>query len=314
MMPETRNPFASARILGRQVDQSAYRQDVSLRGTPGYVMSRSELTEFMHCPARWKAGYVRKDTDATDWGTLMDALLLDRNNFDNRFAVAPAMYPCEPTKRDPRTEKPWNNNATFCDEWCKAREAEGKTVLSAALYNDAQSAIGRLLSDPDIDMIIAQSDKQVHVLAEYHDRDTDIKIPVQALIDIVPPKDDQDFGKSLMDFKTCSSAFPFVCERAVFERNYHVQSALYLDAYTLATGEDRCDFRHILQESFFPWQPGKRFMSVEFLALGRLKVVAALRFYCACLADHWPNYERTDGKLNFNGFEICEPLPYMIGQ
>jgi hypothetical protein len=84
MMPETRNPFASARILGRQVDQSAYRQDVSLRGTPGYVMSRSELTEFMHCPARWKAGYVRKDTDATDWGTLMDALLLDRNNFDNR--------------------------------------------------------------------------------------------------------------------------------------------------------------------------------------------------------------------------------------
>jgi hypothetical protein len=309
---ETPNPFVSAKVIGSQVRPADYHTQVGQRGAKDYIMSRGELVEFLHCPARWRAGYSKKDTEASEWGTLMDALLLDRNNFDDIFAVQPAMYPCEPTKRDPRTEKPWNNNATFCDEWKTEREAAGKIVISKREKDEALAAVGVLLADQDIDELIATSEKQVHIVGLYEDKATRLKIPVKALLDIVPPVESV-FGKALADFKTCFSAAPFVWPRAVFEHNYHTQAALYSDLYTKATGEDRTDWLHLMQESYFPWQVGKRFLSSEFVELGRLKYTGALARYAQCLAtDEWPGYEGNPNKMNFNGFEICDVEAWML--
>lgn len=315
---ETKNPFAEAKVIGRNVSPADYFATDWKRGEPGYVMSRGELMEFNHCPSRWLAGYQRKDTDATEWGSLMDALLFGQ--FQGQFAVEPSVYPVEPTKKDPRTEKKWNNNATFCREWTEEREAEGRTIVSHKDMGMAKDAI-KVLREERIDgqfeyigNLIASSDTQVHVTAEYHDEVTGLVIPVKCLLDLVPPAD-SDFGKTLLDFKTCFTAATFAWPRAVFDHHYAEQAALYMDCYTAATGEDRNTWLHLLQESYAPWQVGKRFLSAEFIEIGRVKYVAALERYAACLqAGVWPSYEGGTNKINWNGFEIVEPEPFMYAR
>lgn len=317
MMPDTKNPFATARIVGKNVDPASYHAQKVERGHKDYVMSRSELCEFMHCPARWRAGYQRKDTDATEFGTLMDALLLDNDNFEKRFAVEPATYPAENGK-----EKKWTYQATYCKEWRAERESEGKLTVSVRDHAEAQRALSILLSEPDIAALIEQSDKQVHVTGEYHDRDTGITVPVQALLDIVPHAGGE-FGNFIVDFKTANSAFPMVWQRHVFDYNYHVQAALFLDLYTLAAVKDPIErdgwsFLHLIQESYHPFQVGKRLLSAELIELGRLKYIAALRFYCACLhANVWPGYDNPEQQrlsvvIAGSSWTIVEPLPFMI--
>jgi hypothetical protein len=305
---ETANPFKTARVVSKQTSPADYRVQKGKRGDKDYVMSRSEICEFDNCPSRWLAGYKSEGSASSEWGDLIDGMaLLTVSQFDDLFAIAPLMYPCEPTKKDPRTEKPWNRNATFCGDW--EERQDGKTVVTQKAYVEAAEAHGSLMRDTIADALLATSEKQVYVLAEYHDRDTKLTVPVKALIDLVPPVESA-FGKCLMDFKTARSAGRRAWRMAVFEYNYHVQAALYLDAYTLATGEDRCEFRHLIQENVFPWQPGKRILSAEYLELGRLKYTQALRRYCQCLdTGEWPGYERGQ---QFDGFEMCEPEPYML--
>jgi len=312
---ETGNPFARAKVIGRGIDPAVYHRTSGKRGDKDFVMSRSELMEFHHCPSRWLKGFVGKDSSATEWGTLLDCLLLDSTNFANRFAVAPASYPAEGKRKgDPPVIKPWNWNATYCQEW-RETLTEGMTVVKSADYEEANAALRVLLDDPTVKELVQTSDAQVSVLAEYEDDDTGLVIPVKALIDLVPDVNCERFGKTLMDFKTANSAAPGPWQNAVHEYGYHVQAALYLDAYTAATGEDRTDWFFIIQENYVPWELGKRFLSSEFVTLGRMRYMDALARYAKCLAtNQWPSYDTDPMGLSFHGFNICEPPAWAINR
>lgn len=313
MMPELKNPFRSARIVGSQIPAAEYQKQSAERGHPEFVMSRGELCEFMHCPSRWLAGFQRKDSSATDFGTLMDVLVLDNHRFTSLYAVTPATYPCEPTKKDPRTEKPWRFGATYTDEWRAEQEDAGKAVIKYEELKEAEAAMNVLLEDRAIAELIKWSRKQVMVTGEYEDHDTGIIVPVKGLIDLVPDAKHPQYGKVLADFKTCASANPFAWTKAVFDHNYHMQASLYMDLYVKATGEDRSDWRHILQENYAPWQPAKRLLSVEFIELGRMKYTEALRRYCQCLKENiWPDYET--GRNVIDGWTLTEAQAWMVGR
>jgi hypothetical protein len=150
------------------------------------------------------------------------------------------------------------------------------------------------------------------VIGEYHDEETGIMVPLKSLIDIVPSAS-SDNAKALADLKTCVSASPPAWTKAVSDHDYDAQSALYLDLFNAATGQERVEFLHVLQESYAPWQPGKRMLSAEFIELGRVKYLDALKRYCQCLAaNSWPGYET--GKMVLNGWQLTEPLAYMVGK
>ena len=121
------------------------------------------------------------------------------------------------------------------------------------------------------------------VVGEYADKETGLTVPLKGMIDL-EPRVNSTFHDSLADLKTCNSASPFPWARAVFEHGYHIQAAMYLDLYNSATGQDRTTFLHVLQESYAPWEVGKRLLSQEFLELGRLTYLTALQRYCQCLA------------------------------
>lgn len=311
-MTETRNTFSNARVIGKNVAPELYHQHALDRGNPAYVMSRSALMEFDRCPSRWLAGYESKDTDATDWGTLIDCLALDTERFHARVAVTPATYPADGKRKDdPPVEKPWTRQANYCKDW-EAQHA-GKLIIKPAEYQEARDAVKRLLDDAQINALLKCSQTQVLVTAEYQDAATNLVIPVKILVDALP-KADSDYGKGLADLKTCTSAAPGPWTRAVFDRGYHVQAAMYLDVYNAATGEERTDFYHILQENYAPWQTGKRIVSSEFLELGRLKYRTALTRYAACLAaKRWPDFD-SEALRQWNGWAFTEPEIWMVNK
>ena len=301
----------NANILGKQVDPEEYhaRNRCIKRGEVNYIMSRGELVEFAKCPHRWKSGYKdgQESNESLEWGSLIDTLLLDRERFEQKYAVAPMTYIAESGK-DKGKEKPWNWNAKVCQRWKDSQN--GKQIIKVGRRTDAQLAILEFTCNHDIVEIISSSDKQVMVSGGYEDDETGITIPICALIDIVPQL--TRYSDSLMDLKTSNSADSRSWPSSVFRYGYHVQSAFYLDLYNAATGENRANFRHIIQESFPPYEIGKRILAKEFIDLGREKYLSALKQYCQCIkSNHWPTYEEMED-YHIDGWGIVDPEAWMI--
>lgn len=295
--------FQNARIISDGTDPAVYLATGGRRGEPDYVMSRGDLVQFAACPHKWVCGYEDPGSKSTEWGSLIDALLLDPVNAGNRIAIYPETYPAE-GKKGETIEKPWSNNATFAKEWKKSHG--DKLFLKQEEADEAQLAVGLIRADMDLVPLIDTGRKQVFVMGEYHDAAMDIVVPVKGLIDLVPEV--HPFSKSLVDFKTCVSASERDWREAVYYRGYHVQASLYLDLWNAATGEDRTDFRHILQENHPPYEVAKRILSAEYLDLGRQKYRSALARYAECLkSGEWPSYDDAIRTPEIHGFRIVEP-------
>ena len=310
------NPLTNGKIVATNYDSRLYvkQADGIKRGHPGYVMSRSQLVEFATCPSRWVRGYGENDegTDSTEWGSLVDCLLFEPSRFDERFAIEPISYEAvtEATKTKPSTTavKPWNNNATACKEW-KAQQGD-RIIIKRRDLIEAEVAIRRLKEDEIVSPIFSSSDFQVYVTAEYHDSKTGIVVPVKALIDLVP----QSSGhcRALIDYKTARDASPSNWDRVVFDRGYHVQAALFLDAYNAATNEGRDTFRHIAQENFAPYEVSRPEIEPGFLSAGRAVYLEALKLYAECLSTgHWHGYDDLS-RTNVNGWSIVSPKAHMV--
>lgn len=317
--PQAANPFASAKVIGANIPVADYLRQDAKRGDPAYIMSRGELMEFLHCPSRWLKGIQSDETKSTEWGDLIDCLLLsDCATFDKRYAIAPADYPASKMVKGERVltgeRKPWNRNATYCDEWEAANEAQGKTVIRQVEHDRAQTACERLRADEGINEIISDSQKQVLVIGEYRDADTGLVIPCKALLDIVP-NPPGSFCNILADLKTCRSAHPMDWRRVVYEMDYHTQGALHMDLFNKANEQapvQRDTFRHILSENFPPYETASPDLSDDFIIMGRKKYVGALKLYAQCLKEnHWPTYnELTPRQLR--GQAVTEPEEFMI--
>jgi hypothetical protein len=278
----------NAKLIAKDYDAELYHKQEHPRGNPNLVMSRSQLAVFAQCPSRWLEGFSREDSDATDWGSLIDCLVLTPQMFDDKFAAKPATYEDQKSGET----KPWNGNATVCKQW--AAEQEGKKLVSAEDFEQAKIAVARLWKDEAIKDFIDSSDKQVYCTAEWHDPGTGLVIPVKTLIDLAPRKGQSRFDDCLGDFKTARDAAVKEWAKKVNGFGYHIQAALELDIYNLATGEKRSDFRHVIQENIAPYQPAKRIIDLEFIQSGRDAYKAALAWYSHCLhTGEWPDYDGT---------------------
>lgn len=295
-LPELRNPIVSSKIVGENVDYAEYSNQVVARGHPSFVMSRSELVEFNHCPIRWLNGFVNKDSDATGWGTLIDCLVLTPDKTQDLIAVCPSTY-----RNEKGEEKPWTFQANVCKEWKKKQN--GKLIVKYEDWQEAQYA-AKLIKD-EFAMPLAGAKRQVWCEGLYRDKLTELDVTVRCLIDLVPLD-----GHSLLDLKTCSNAAQRAWRKVCYEYGYHLQAAMELDLWNKAMGDERDTFRHILQENYRPYQMARKTLDLEFISLGRLTYLDALRRYCRCLKTHdWPGYDEKD---NLDGWQQIGPDPYMI--
>lgn len=299
--------WINSKIIGENQKRGEYGQ---ARGDKSFVMSRSQLVEFAKNPEKWLAGALVEDdsTKQMDFGSALDCLLTMPDSFEATFAVCPAVYPCEPTKKDPRAEKPWNKNANYCDDWELKQIDAGKTVLSANMLSEVKIAFAAIQSKHAIRTMFECSAKQVLMTADWQDDDSGLIVPFSALVDLVPHLSSTTWGKSLADLKTARNGNPATWPRTVDDSGYDVQAALYLDIYCAATGEDRTDFVHIIQENTFPFHvvTPPPLLSSEFLDWGRSKYKSALRLYCQCLSTGvWPSYEQQG--IAYGSTQIISP-------
>lgn len=307
---EQRQFLTNARII----ETDDYFANFVKRGDPAFVMSRTELMQFVRCPERWLAGYKRPGGKECDFGSLVDCLTLTPKEFDEHYAVTPETYPATPAKKgDPIKMKPWTRQANYCAEWEEMVVAEGREIVKPDKLLEAKAAVNAIMGKPTLNEFIRNSATQVHLTAEFHHPESKLTIPVKMLLDLVPAVDHPRFGKFLADLKTCTDASLHSWRRSVFHENYDAQAAFYFDGYKAATGEDRTDFCHILVESYPPYQTARRYLTSEFMEIGRAKYLRALRLYCACLeTGTWPDYDLIEGVRSFDGWLETAPEDWML--
>jgi hypothetical protein len=310
--------FVDGQIIGNNVKTEDYlRQDPEHpRGHPEFVISRSELMLFMSNPSRWIRGYTFKDTDATEWGSLIDCLLTSPDTFKKRFALTPET--CTATKTMKIVKEgnaqagdpvPWSPTAAECKDWKEDQISRGLQVVSRDDWKCANDAIATLGKDAWIDSMLREASYQVMAIATYVDKDTGIKVPLKCLIDIVPSMKGQ-FANGLTDFKTARTAAPSDWDKACRKQHYDVQAVMSLDIWEACKPKERWVWYHVIQENEFPWQPARRYMTDTMMAMGRIDMWQALKRYCQCLKEStWPSWDDA-GPGVVNGFGPITANPY----
>lgn len=304
------NIFTNARIVRVGADPGEYSYELEERGSPTFTMRAHVLTEIRRNPRRWALGYVSPESKAKEYGEMLDCLALTPHQWPSRFCVLPEDAPRRPSERQRNAKKPSEDTIAACKWWDQWNANHvGCAVVDNETNGAVHAALKRLQGDERICGFIRSGKAQVWVEATYNDRETGIAVPVKGLIDVVPDCEHPIYGKCLGDLKTTKSAEPRRFARDAFAYGYHVAAALYLDLYTAATGEDRTDFVHIVQESFPPYEPRMPLMASSFVNLGRLIYQDTLALYCRCLkSNNWPSYDQ-DGR-----WPITEPESWMLDQ
>lgn len=251
-----------------------------------FILSKSMLWQFMPDPQEWRNAPSKKRTAAMDFGDLVDCLALTPEEFPNQFVISPATYPCTPTKKDLRTEKPWNKNATYCQEW--EAERGDRNIITAAAYAEASEAVSRFAEKTRtlMDGALTQVEVRTALPHSIHQSAKSYTPQAKCLIDIVPATN----MRALADLKTTADLTPHGIERTIYKYGYHVQAAMYLDLYNLATGENRDTFYLIFVKSSAPYTTAIRPLSPSALAEGRRWYYAAVRQWTRCInTGVWPS-------------------------
>ena len=300
--------FQNCIIKAINVNSKEYHQPED-RGLVSFPMSSSALRAFDMCPARWLRGYNPPDSEAKDFGNLLDCALLTPDQMELRYAVQPLKYTVSKEGFPGFEEKKWNNNATVCREWTQKQRGQSREVISTKDEVAVVDACQSIRKDEVAAAFIDASDKQVWIAGEWLDEKTKLVIPVKCLIDLVP-RVDSEYRKCVGDLKTTRNAKPEPWSRWCYTAGYFIQAAWNLDMLVAATGEDRVDFCFLLVENYAPWQSAKRLLSGEFMELGRAEYKRMMGLYARCLiAGHWPSYDETDEAAP-GGWTITAPEPW----
>ena len=314
--------FQKCKIVATGVDPADYHKQEGIeRGDPRLLMSSSVLRDFASCPSRWMRGHERPGTAATDYGNLLETILLMPHTLQDHYAIIPATYEttgmkcphcgsvtesqkcreCKCERVPCRVEKPWSRKSETCQEWIEARKIEGKRVVAMdgddkhPGVREAQSACARLREDELIAAYLSCCEFQVHVTGEWVDAGTKLVVPCQCLIDLMP-RTGTEFAGTLGDLKTARSGFPPFFSKDSTDRGYGVQAAWNLDMLNAAEGLDTDNGRHtfhfIVSENIHPWEPSRIVLSQDKLEAGRSIYTENMQFYCDCLKrDEWPGYQ-----------------------
>ena len=293
--------WQDCKIVGANTDPDVYKRDDKTRGDKDFAMSRGALMAFLECPSKWVAGVDTEPTPATEWGSLIDCMILTPNEFEKRYLIVEPEYLRIDGGWKPKQQEQWRKDHPGCEP-IKEKKLE-----------EPRAALARFKQDQRAMALLTCSETQVMVIGTWNQGG--VLIPCKGLIDIAPkPSAPPMFASALADLKTGRTANPIAWRKEVYKHSYHVQAAFYLDMYNAATGEKRDSFLNVIQESTKPYEIGRRFLSAEYIQLGRATYQGAFTLYADCLKSNtWPSYDDM-AKTTIEGWASCEPEPWMMLQ
>jgi exodeoxyribonuclease VIII len=185
-------------------------------------LSASALKAFAKSPNHY-LDYVQRKFEpsrAMELGTLIHCLILEPEEFDSRYAVAP--------KVDRRTK-------AGKEEWLAFQDANGHLqVIDQAFYDEAAACVEAAEKDPNLQRIL---NEPFHAEQQL---DGDLfDFPFTARLDL----ETEGF---VYDLKTCQDASPDGFQRAAYNLDYHLQATIY----RMLTGKP---FRWIAVETSSPY-------------------------------------------------------------
>lgn len=276
------------------------------RGDPRFAVRVHTLTEVARNARRWRNGYKSPPSKSLEWGSLLDARVLQPATFKSRYAVPPANY----LNKEGKTCR-WRDDDRIEAVRVWKEQHAGTEMLKVEEANNVERAYEVMRRDEKIAALLDSGPSQVWVAGEWQDKKTGLTVPIKCLIDKVPDPSDPIYGKCIADLKTTANASPRRFARDCHDYHYAVQAAFYLDLFTAATGQDKTDFVHIIQESFDPYElrSPPPILAARWVEAGRWEYQRMLAYYCACLsANHWPGYDHGDG------WPVTEPEEWMLLQ
>lgn len=221
-----------------------------------YPVSNSRLSAFKRSPKHLIHYLVNRPepTNAMSFGTAFHAFLLQPENFDSMFAVAPEV--------DRRTK---DGKAAFEAFSYNATE-EGKTIISSfELFKMVQMA-SSVMTNPIASELI-KSAIITEKTVEWTNQETGI--PMKGIIDGIGTE-------YMFDVKTCIDAEPRKFARDAYYANYHRQAAIYMDSHA---EQKMTDFYFIAIEKEEPYGVSVHRCSEYLLELGKKQYLDSIIEY-----------------------------------
>lgn len=209
-----------------------------------------DLTSAIKCPYSWKYKKDLEQTPALLEGRVQHTVFLEHHNFDKEFAIQP--------KIDRRTKAGREEYEDFI------ASLDNRTPITQELYDTCMER-----REVVQDYVPGPTDKVEHTLVfEWHGQ------PFKCRMDWYD-------GKVIWDLKTCRDASPRGFRGAINSFNYHMQSALYIDACH-SLGLTAEGFNFLAQEKQHPYPYVVYTLSKEALQYARARNEQALQLILRC--------------------------------
>jgi len=211
------------------------------------AFSRSMLKRWMDAPSpaafkHWLdvGRHEQKPSESLILGQALDTLMLEEDQWDNRFCVLPDDRPARPTSRTRNAKKPSLESQraiAWWEQWDAA--AAGKTELTPQQYDRVRGMAGALRQDPEIGKIFRHAGKAV-LVAEING------FLCKGELDLWTDK-----FTHAWDLKSAQSCGQSAFASAALHFGYDLQWSFYL-ALAHALGFDKDTFSFVVVESEDP--------------------------------------------------------------
>jgi exodeoxyribonuclease VIII len=234
--------------------------------TTGNCVSKSGLDKINRSPAHFKYAAPREQSRAMVIGSALHCALLEPDKFAAEYLLLRDVK-VRTASEYKEAVKSWGD----ADYVLTGPESDTIIGMQQSLYADAN--VRRILTAPG------------HREASLFVQDPVTSVGVRCRYDILT-KDGYIF-----DLKKTRDARPAAFVRSINEYRYHVQAALYSDAYEWAFGEPVKGFVNIAIEPELPHAVKVYRPDADAMAEGRRLYREDLKTYAECVkASHWPAY------------------------
>lgn len=221
---------------------------------------------------RWHMDHPEEEekSPALAFGSAAHKLILEPNDFDSEYAVAPNV--------DRRTKTGKEEWAAFCEE------NTGKTMIGPDDYSVMMQMLESVVNCPLANEMLSG---QHEVPFFWKDPETGIACKCKA--DCVRHIDGRYV---IVDYKTTLSAQTEKFNAEIFKRGYMMQAAMYAEGVQVALGLDyRPGFVFVAQEKKAPYAVNVIEVSEDVMEYGSKIFHDLLRKYHECKeVDIWPGY------------------------
>ena len=250
------------------------------------AFSKSKVKHILRSPLHLKtAESANKETDAMRFGTLVDRLLFGEDI--NKIGILPEFYTDEKTGK----LKPFTMASNACKEIYEEIELLSDLIVKPSEYEKALSVHKAIIEHKTAKQWLFDAEMNQGYQVSIVWVDTDTGVLCKGRFDMLAEQ-------FVCDLKTTTDASPEAFSRKIFDFDYHVQAAMYLDGLQVLTGDAQLPWRFIVAESEIPHAVACYELDEQSIEIGRQRYKKA--------ASLWMQAQLDPVVRGYSDF--CEPI------